>query len=177
MTKKESPMIIAQIGKSVGLKGHLKLNLFTDFPEQFKKGRIFTTPRGTLEIESYNPKRGLIKFKNIDNLEDAKKLTNLKLYSDETQTRDFCKLKDGEYFWFDIIGCDVIEGTQIVGRVKDVQRVLDTDYLLISTADELIAQKLPKNFLIPYIDRYIESVDIQNKKIFVIDAIDILRAS
>jgi 16S rRNA processing protein RimM len=176
-SKKSPKMLIAQIGRAVGLKGELKLNLHTDFPEQFKKGVSFETPRGKLEIENYNQKRGLIKFKGFDTPEDAKALTNIKLYSTEEETKKRCSLKDGEYFWFDIIGCEVIEGVEVVGKVKDIQRVLDIDYLLISTADEFIKQDLPKTFLIPYIDRYIESVDIENKKIFVKDAIDILKAS
>jgi ribosomal 30S subunit maturation factor RimM len=36
---------------------------------------------------------------------------------------------------------------------------------------------MPKAFLIPYIDRYILLVDIENKKILVKDAFDILGAS
>ncbi|NPA50162.1 MAG: ribosome maturation factor RimM, partial [Epsilonproteobacteria bacterium] len=44
-------ILVAQIGRSVGLKGYLKLNIFSDFPEQFKKNRVLDTTRGPLEIE------------------------------------------------------------------------------------------------------------------------------
>ena len=170
-------MLIAQIGRAVGLKGDLKLNLFTDFPEQFQRGVTFQTPRGTIEIEKYNPKRNLIKFKGYDTPEAARELTNIKLYSSEDETRSRCNLKENEYFWFDIIGCKIFEGEVEVGKVKDIQRLVDIDYLLIETAKEFIDEDLPKSFLIPYIDRYIESVDTKAKKIFVKDAIDLLRAS
>ena len=173
---KES-MLIAQIGKTVGLRGDLKLNLFTDFPEQFKKGVAFDTPRGTIEIENYNPKRGLVKFKNYDTPEKARELTNIKLYSSKEDTRDRCKLKKNEHFWFDIIGCKIFEGDIEVGEIKDIQRLVDVDYLLVHTSQEFTQQELPKNFLIPYIDRYIEGVDTLNGKIFVKDAIDLLKAS
>jgi 16S rRNA processing protein RimM len=174
---KKDSMLIAQIGRAVGLKGDLKLNLFTDFPEQFQKGVSFETPRGKIEIERYNPKRNLIKFKDYDTPEKAKELTNIKLYSSEDETRSRCKLRENEHFWFDIIGCRVFEGDVEVGVVKDIQRLVDIDYLLIATSKEFREQELPKNFLIPYIDRYIEGVDTQAEKIFVKDAIELLRAS
>ncbi|HGZ70054.1 MAG TPA: ribosome maturation factor RimM, partial [Nitratifractor sp.] len=54
--------LVAQFGRAVGLKGELKLNLHTDFPEQFKVGRVLSTNRGPLTIQNYNPKRNLIKI-------------------------------------------------------------------------------------------------------------------
>jgi len=78
---------IAQIGKTVGLHGDLKLHLHTDFPEQFKKGGIYPSDRGNLEIADINPKRGIVRFRGYESLESAKKLTNTKLYADEEQTK------------------------------------------------------------------------------------------
>jgi len=45
---------IAQVGKTYGLHGDLKLHLHTDFPEQFKVGYLFQTSFGPLEILRYN---------------------------------------------------------------------------------------------------------------------------
>ena len=36
---------VAKLGKAVGLQGHLRLFIDSDFPEQFKKGATFTTNR------------------------------------------------------------------------------------------------------------------------------------
>ncbi len=175
--RKSNRFTVAQIGKTVGLKGELKLHSKTDFPQQFKKGASFETPRGTLTIERYNPNRSIVKFAGYDTIEDAKILTNTILYSNEDKTRNECHLKDGEHFWFDIIGMDIMEGDKILGRVADIQRMLDVDYLLVDTAEEFVSQDLPKSFLIPYIPRYILSVDKNNGKIITKDALDILEAS
>ena len=175
--KKYNKFTVAQIGKTIGLKGELKLHSKTDFPQQFKKGASFETPKGTLTIERYNPNRSTVKFAGYDTVEDAKTLTNIVLYSDEEKTRNQCSLKEGEHFWFDIIGMDILEGDKILGRVADIQRMSDVDYLLVETTEEFVSQDLSKSFLIPYIPRYILSVDENNRKIITKDALDILEAS
>jgi len=56
-------------------------------------------------------------------------------------------------------------------------RVFDVDYLNIKTDKSLVKEGMAKSFLIPYLDRYILSVDVEAKKIFVKDSINILEAS
>jgi 16S rRNA processing protein RimM len=49
---------VAKLGKAVGLQGHLRLFIDSDFPEQFKKGAVFTTNRNlTLKVLEYNPNK------------------------------------------------------------------------------------------------------------------------
>ncbi len=177
MSSSKKEFLVAQLGKTVGLKGELKLNLHTDFPEQFKKGRILSTDRGDLEIENYNPKRGLIKLKDINNPEDAQKLVNTKIYSSKEETREYCNLKEGEYFWFDLIGSKVVENEELLGEVKDIQRLPQADYLLVETSKELQEKGFAKSFLIPYIPQFIESVDTENRIITTKNSKDILEAS
>ncbi len=168
---------IAQIGRTVGLHGDLKLHLHTDFPEQFKKGSTFQSSRGPLTVASVNAKRGIIRFSGYENIDEAKKLTNVKLYADEAQTKANCKLNEGQHFWFDIIGCEVMENGEKLGRVSDIQRMADVDYLAIDTDDALVKAGMPKQFLLPYIDRYIINADTQAKRIDTRDAKDVLEAS
>ncbi len=175
---KKELLHIATLGKSVGLKGDMKLHIKTDFPEQFKKNATFyITPETKITIENVNFQRGTIKLSGYNTPEEAKKLTNAKLHATIEQTRKECKLEDGEHFWFDIEGCLVYEDGLFLGKVIEIERILDTDYLKIKTADELVAQKLPKSFLLPYNEHFIKSVDTKEKKIEAIGAYDILEAS
>jgi len=174
---KQTKFLIAQVGRTVGLRGDLKLHLHTDFPKQFKKGITFNSDRGDLTISDINLKRGTIKFVGYDNVDDAKRLTNAKIYSNLEKTQELCSLNKGEHFWFDIIGCDIVEDGELLGRVVDIQRMLDTDYLQIKTDSKLLQEDMPKEFLLPYIPRYIDSCDIDSKEIYTIDAKDILEAS
>ena len=173
----ESTLYVAKVGKSVGLQGENRLITDTDFPEQFKKGSTFSTKRQTLTVERYNEKRGVVKFEGINTSEDAKKITNLELYTTLEATKAMCGLKKDEFFYFDIIGCEVFEGGVDLGKVNDIERINVTDYLVIDTHESLVAQKNPKLFLIPYIDNFVKTTDVENKKIEVSGGIDILEAS
>ena len=169
--------LIAQIGRTVGLWGDLKFHLHTDFPEQFKTGTTFKSSRGDLTISEFNEKRGTIRFIGHESIDSAKKLTNVKIYADEQQSRANCNLNSGQYFWFDVIGCIVKQDNLILGKVTDIQRMGDTDYLAIETDSQLLEQSLPKNFLLPYIEQYIIKVDIEKKSVYTQDAKYILEAS
>ncbi len=177
MKSSSKNFLVAQFGKTVGLKGDLKLHLHTDFPEQFKIGRVFDTLRGKLKIENYNPKRGLIKIVGYNNPEDSKLLTNVKLFSSEDETREYCKLDSGQYFWFDLIGSLIKEANDELGLIKDIQRLPQGDYFLINTSKELIDKGYSKSFLLPYLPNFVTSVDIEKKVIIAIGAKDILEAS
>jgi 16S rRNA processing protein RimM len=163
---------IAKIGKTNGLKGWQKIHLLTDFPEQFKPNTTFESDKINLTIEKIDLKRKIVKFKGIDTPEDAKKLTNRMLYTTEEQTKENIKLKENEYFWFDIIGCDVVENDTLLGKVKEIERV-DVDYLVIDTDEKLINQGYPKRFLIDF-KRHVKDVDVSNKKITANAALELL---
>jgi len=170
-------ILVATVGKTHGFKGFLKLHLSSDFSEQFSKKAIWDTSSGELEIERYISDKSLIRFKGFETLESAKRLVNTKIFSTEDESRELCELKDGEFFWFDIIGLSIFEDDIRLGEVIEIERILDTDYLVVKTDEELISQKLPKTFLIPYIDRYILDVQLEDRKILVIGGRELLEAS
>jgi len=169
--------LIAQIGRTIGLWGDLKFHLHTDFPEQFQVGKTYKSSRGDLTIADINLTRGIIKFRGYESIDSAKKLTNVKIFADEAQTRENCNLKEKQHFWFDIIGCIINENGEVLGTITDIQRMGDTDYLAIKTDEKLVSSGATKTFLIPYIDRYIVDVNIEEKIVTTQDAKDILAAS
>ncbi|MEA1953535.1 MAG: ribosome maturation factor RimM [Campylobacterota bacterium] len=175
MTKDDA--LIAQIGRTIGLWGDLKFHLYTDFPEQFKIGNTYKSNRGNLTIADVNFTRGIIRFTGYESIDSAKKLTNTKLFADEKETKQNCDLKEGEHFWFDIIGCKVKQNDELMGQIADIQRMGDTDYLLIQTDEVLVKAGFSKTFLIPYIDRYVLKADLVEKVVYMQDAKDILEAS
>ncbi|MEA1916845.1 MAG: ribosome maturation factor RimM [Campylobacterota bacterium] len=175
---KKELLQIATLGRSVGIFGEMKLHIKSDFPEQFVVGAKFTTQKGiTLTIKSINIKKGTVSFEGYNSLDDAKKLTNSHLFTTYEQTRKNCHLDDGEFFWFDVVGCDVYENELYLGRVQEVERIGINEYLNIKTADELVEKKHSKIFLIPYIDKFVKSTNIEEKRIEVIDGFDLLEAS
>jgi len=170
---------VAKLGKTVGLKGHLRLIIDSDFPEQFKKGASFTTNKKlTLKIKEYNANREIVQFETYEDVDLAKKLTNQELFATLQQTRENCHLEENEFFWFDLVDCTVYEDGLKLGVVKDIHRYPTSDYLEITTDSELVKKELPKTFLIPHLfDTYIIDVDVENKSITVRDSYAILENS
>lgn len=169
---------VATLGRAVALKGDMKLNLFTDFPEQFAKNATFILENGsTVTLASYNPERELVHIVGCDTPEAAKTLTNAKLFTTYEETRARCKLKEGEYFWFDLIGLSVYEGDLLLGALEEIERIGSQDHLLVKTDGVLVTKGLPETFLIPYIDRFVLKADLEAKKIMVDGGLDLLEAS
>jgi len=172
-------IFVAKLGKAVGLQGYLRLFIDSDFPEQFKKGAIFSTNRNLqLKVLEYNPTREVIRFENYEDVDIAKKLTNQELYSTIEQTKEYCKLAKNEFFWFDLISCNVFENDLKLGQVKEIQRYPLNDYLEITTDVVLVEKGLPKVFLIPHLfDKYILNIDVEKKIINVVNSLEILENS
>lgn len=170
---------VAKLGKTVGLKGDIKIFLDSDFPNQFKTGATFTTNKNlTLKVISYNKSRQIIKFENFEDIELAKKLTNQELFTTRGKTKENCQLEKNEHFWFDIMDCIIYENGKKLGKVIDINRYPVNDYLEIQTDESLVKEDLPKVFLLPYIlETYILNVNIKDKIIDVQDAYDILENS
>ncbi len=173
---KTNKIPVAKIGKTTGLKGWLKLHLLTDFPEQFKKNISFESDKLDLTIENFDKKRNIVKFLNYDDVEEAKKLTNRMLYTSLEESRENCNLKEDEYFWFDIMDCEIIENEKLLGIVQDINRINDINYLVIETSQDLIKENLPNRFLLDF-RRHKTEVDIKDKTIYVKDAFEILETS
>jgi 16S rRNA processing protein RimM len=174
----QEKIYIAKIGKTVGLQGELKLHLDTDFPEQFKADATFIlSNKQIVTIEYYNKKRSVVKFKDYDDCDSSRRLINKELFTDAHTTREKCNLSKSQYFWFDIIGSTIIEDGKVLGVVNDISRLPISDYLEIRTSKELLKKDLPKIFMIPYLDNYIQNVDINEKVITVTKSFEILENS
>jgi len=168
---------VATIGRTVGLKGELKLHHKTDFVDQFVAGKVFWIETNrSLQIESYKRQSQAVKFYGFDTLEASKTLINKEIYTTIDDTRENCALGSGEYFWFDIVGCEVVEQDEVLGVVGDIQRYGDTDYLLINTNKTLVDDGYTKLFLIAY-DKQQLICDIKKKKIIASNAKVILESS
>ena len=175
---KEQLLHIATIGKTVGIKGDMKFHDKSDFPEQFQNNSTFLTSKNnSITLSEVNHERGIIKIFGINTIEDAKKYTNVKLYTTREETRKNCHLENGEYFWFDLEDCKVFEDDKFLGVVEDVDRISITNYLNVKTNEKLVKKGLPKSFLIPFHEPFIVNTEIEKKVITVNGAMDILEAS
>ncbi|PHS57701.1 MAG: 16S rRNA processing protein RimM [Sulfurimonas sp.] len=176
--KKEQLLHIATIGKTVGIHGDMKFHDKSDFPEQFFDGAIFfTNLKKDISLDDVDLDRGLIRIKGVNTIEDAKRYTNVKLFTTREKTRKNCHLEDGEYFWFDLEDCEVYEDGKLLGIVDDIDRMGITNYLNIITDEKLVETGLSKKFLVPFEKPFKMNVDVDKKIITLCGAMDILEAS
>ena len=175
---KEQLLHIATLGKTVGVRGDMKLHIKCDFPEQFYDGAsFFTSLKKDITLQDVNLTRGTIKVAGVQTMEDAKRYTNVKIFTTRDETRKNCHLNEDEYFFFDLEDCNVLEGNIILGKVKEIERIAFTNYLSIVTDKSLVEDGFAKSFLIPFVEPFKQSVDVDKKIITVCGAMDILEAS
>jgi len=171
-------MQIAKIGRTVGLNGRLKLHLQSDFPEQFVPGAVFRTNRDlSLTLRHFDAAKEEALFEGYGSKEEAAKLTNQILLSSEEETRQRVTLREGEFFWFDLVGLDLMEGETRLGMVERLERFGDVDYFIIRTDGALVSAGKPKEFLVPYQGPYVLSVDLESQTIQTRGGMDLLDAS
>lgn len=185
--KRDFDILVAKCGKSIGLKGEIRLIVYSDFDEIWQKGNVFLCKSDFawdssldsqdsrddlgeshessaffLTLKSFNPHKQSAFFDEINSVECAKNLTSMLLYSSEFLTQKYCTLGENEHFWFEIVGMSVVDNGEIMGAVSDIERIGSVDYLLVATNPAILA-KYPhikaKKFYIPYIPRYIVRID------------------
>jgi 16S rRNA processing protein RimM len=169
---------VATLGKTVGLKGDMKLHIKSDFPEQFCAGAEFLSKDASpIILEDVNLERQTVRLKGVHTPEDTKRFINQQLFTTYDATREHIALEEGEFFWFDIIGCSVVEAGLVLGKVKEIERIGIVDYLSVKTSDALVSKGESKSFLIPYHEPFLVHTDIDSKSIEVAGCLDILQAS
>lgn len=155
---------LGQIVNVKGLKGEVKVNSFTDDNTKFERiPKVFIKQKNNLtelEIEKvgYSKNQVIIKFKNINTIEEAEKLRNSYIV---VNREIFGELPEGVYYIADLIGLDVYtESDEYLGKVDDIFSTGSNDVYVVK--DELGKQKL-----LPGRDEVIRKIDLESGKIIV----------
>lgn len=157
----EALVLVAKLGRTVGVQGFVRLHNLSDFPEQFECGASFFDKNSrVLKIKARNAQSVL--FEGFESLESAKTLVNLELFQSVEKSRTSCKLDDDEFFYFDIIGLEVFENGLLLGVVKDILPA-GNDLLLIKSDESLVKKGFASEFYLPYVDFYVKSVELGAK--------------
>ena len=155
---------IGQIVNTFGIKGMVKVKPFTDDIKRFdslKKVYIEkNSNKKEYEIEEvkYHKNMVLIKFKGIENIEQAERLRNSYL----TISRDSAEeLEEGRYYVVDLLGMEVYTDEQILlGTLEDIFNTGSNDIYVVKNEEG-------KQILLPAIQDVIKKIDIENKKVIV----------
>ena len=150
-------IIVGKVGAPRGLDGTVRIIPLTDFDGRFDALEKISVGGKIFAIEAVKHIGGqlFIKFTGIDSREVAKTLTNKFLTVDRA---DAAPLADGEFYTFDIIGCEVFDGDKKIGTVTNVLKTGSNDVL-----------EVDGKTLIPALKSVVRSIDIAAKKILLND--------
>lgn len=154
-----------KVGKILGthaLKGEVKIRSFSDFDqERFQVGNVLwietNNEQKEVMIQTVRKHKGnfLISFKDMQDINLIEPYCNCFVYA--KKDRDL--LKDGEYYYDDLIDCTVKDETgKQLGKVIQVSNNTRHDILHI---DGLY------HGMIPYVDAFIIKEEIEKKEITV----------
>lgn len=159
---------VARIVNSFGIRGEFKVIADTDFPEErFAESESLTvldneTPVRTLTVESSRLSKGtyIIKFEEIDNINEVDKYKSMWLAIDENQQQN---LDDHEYYYHEIIGLEVrtTEG-DVLGKIKDILGLGSNDVWVVQRN-----KAKAKDALIPYIKDVVKEVNVEEGYVII----------
>ena len=139
-------ILVASVGKPIGLKGWAKVNSFTRPPENlFNYKNFFIDEGGTKKVFkikkfSKSGKNYIFKIESFNSLEEIERYKNKEIF---INSKDLPKLKENEFYWKDLIGKEVeLENGTFVGIV--------TEIIETGSDDVLVVEKENKKELIPF---------------------------
>ncbi len=160
---------VGRLVKAHGLKGALKLELYTDDPEgRFTPGASFT-----LQVPESSPWHGksltvrefrwmnshpVAFFDGVDDRSGAEELVRAILWID--QDDDDIVQEDDAWYDHQLVGLDVVRDDHVVGRVIRVEHF---------PAQDLLTVRLPgdREVLVPFVKAIVPEVDVKAGRILV----------
>ncbi|WP_343128067.1 ribosome maturation factor RimM [Buchnera aphidicola (Takecallis taiwana)] len=156
-------LIVGKIGAVYGILGWNKIFSYTEKKSNILKYKPWFLYHNNqwiqffLEYNKIYNKKIIVKFKNINNINQAKILTN-NLIAIQKQTLP--KLNKCEYYWYNIILCQVFDKNNIyIGTVRNIIRTKKNDILVIKNT-----KYNKKEILIPFIQNiFIKKIYLKKK--------------
>ena len=150
---------IGQIVNTFGIKGEVKVNLYTEDISNFKtKSKVYVNDK-EMQVENSRLQKNMLilKLKGIDNMTDAESLRGSIVKVNRSQK----ELPAGAYYIADLVGLDVYtdEGN-LLGKIVDIYNTGANDIYTVKTLEG-------KEVLLPAIKDVLKQVDLQNEKVIV----------
>ncbi|MDF2699530.1 MAG: rimM [Haloplasmataceae bacterium] len=155
------------IGTIIGphaLKGEVKILSTTDFKaERYAKGNTLYIEKNNekiqVQIKSYRAHKDfdLVCFENYNDINAVEPFSKCKVYVPHSQLED---LEEDEFYYHELIGCVAYSNETKLGIVKDIVNYGASDILIIE-------DETNKEIMIPFVDDFIEEVDLDAQKIMI----------
>ena len=158
---------LGQVVNVRGLKGELKILSLTDFSAQrYKKGKTIILHNETsdhqvsFKVKSFFKTGNLdyVQFEELTDIEPAKAYIGYYLKVPVSELKD---LGPNSFYYHQLIGCSVFVGTKLIGMVNKIDDIGAQQILRIKPHVD------GKDILVPFVEHFLEKVDVSNKKIII----------
>ena len=157
---------VGRLVKAHGLKGGLKLELYTDNPEgRFVPGAGFTlqVPEASpwhgkeITVREYRVMNGnpVVFFDDVEDRDAADSLVRAILWIDQ----DVDEVEDDAWFDHQLVGLDVVRDDTVVGRVVRVEHFPAQDLLIVKAGENEV--------MVPFVSAIVPTVDVQAGRVIV----------
>lgn len=154
---------VGRLVKAHGLKGALKLELYTDNPDRrFVPGAEFTlqVPEAspwhgkTITVRDYRVMNGssVVFFEGVDNRDGAEGLVRAILWIDQ----DTDEPEDNAWYDHQLIGLDVVRDGQVIGSIVRVEHMPAQDLLIVKAKT---AAGDDNEVMVPFVAAIVPTVD------------------
>lgn len=157
---------VGRLVKAHGLKGGLKLELYTDNPEgRFVPGAGFTlqVPEASpwhgkdITVREYRVMNGnpVVFFEDVDDRDAAESLVKAILWIDQNVD----EVEDDAWFDHQLVGLDVVRDDAIIGRVVRVEHFPAQDLLIVKAGESEV--------MVPFVSAIVPTVDVAAGRVVV----------
>ncbi len=158
-------VVMGRAAGAFGLKGELRVTSFARDPGVFlRAGQCFigpnperTRPLTVVGVREHGGKV-LLRTREITVREEAAELKGMWVF---LRREDLDPLEEGEYYWFELKGLEVVSsGGRVFGRVKALMEAGAHDILVVEGEGG-------KELLIPVVEGVVEDIDVKGGQIRV----------
>lgn len=150
---------IGRIGRPHGNEGAFTVSEATERLDLLDAGRRVLVGGREAEIawRKGTPQRPLVKLEGVDGRAGVEALRGETI---SVPREEIGTLAQGEYLVDDLIGCEVVDGTQHVGVVGDVLLLPSADLLEVERATDV-------NLLVPLVADAVRAIDLEARRVDV----------
>ncbi|WP_226533283.1 ribosome maturation factor RimM [Microbacterium paraoxydans] len=157
---------VGRLVKAHGLKGGLKLELYTDNPEgRFVPGASFTlqVPEASpwhgkdITVREYRVMNGnpVVFFQDVEDRDAAESLVKAILWIDQNVD----EVEDDAWFDHQLVGLDVVRDDIVIGRVVRVEHFPAQDLLIVKSGESEV--------MVPFVSAIVPTVDVAAGRVVV----------
>ncbi|MEE6389775.1 ribosome maturation factor RimM [Microbacterium paraoxydans] len=169
-TQGRNQLRVGRLVKAHGLKGALKLELYTDNPERrFVPGAAFTlqVPEASpwhgkeIVVREYRVMNGnpVVFFEDVDDRNAAESLVRAILWMDQDED----ETEDNAWFDHQLVGLDVVRDEVVIGRVVRVEHLPAQDLLIVKPTSTGSTDEV----MVPFVEAIVPAVEVAAGRIIV----------